>query len=68
MVVNLLFTVAVSTIDLEQHDARWVEGWEEYDAARARSFIDVIQVMGTLICCGALWAPRWHLPCHITVL
>ena len=23
---------------------------------------------GTLICCGALWTPRCHLPCHVTVL
>jgi len=24
--------------------------------------------VGTLICCGALWTPRCHIPCHVTVL
>jgi len=23
---------------------------------------------GTFICCGALWTPSCHLPCHVTVL
>ena len=23
---------------------------------------------GTVICCGALWFPRCHVPCHVTVL
>jgi len=41
-------------------------GTDEYvkrkaDALKARG-------EGALICCGVLWTPRCHLPCHATVL
>ena len=29
---------------------------------------DSVLQVGTLICCGALWTPRCHLACHVTVL
>ena len=37
-------------------------------AALVRKEIVGVLKVGTLICCGALWTPRCHIPCHVTVL
>ena len=37
-------------------------------SAQVRKHSSAVERCGTLICCGALWTPRCHLPCHVTVL